>query len=221
MTERVDVTWHPQDVSRLDREQLNGHRGCVVWFTGLSGSGKSTIANAVDRQLWERGVHTILLDGDNVRLGLSASPALLESVHGIEFASRFGLGFGPSDREENIRRIAAVAQLFCDAGIVTLTAFVSPYRRDRELARQAITRRGRATDFLEVYVDTPLHVCETRDPKGLYRQSRAGQIKGFTGIDDPYESPDHPDLVLSGDGHPPRALAEQVVALLQSKGILP
>ena len=133
--ELVDVRWHTHAVSRADREQAAGHKGCVLWFTGLSGCGKSTVANLVDRQLYNRGCHTFVLDGDNVRHGLNAAPALLETHHGKTFASRFGLGFGQQDREENIRRIGAVAELFVQAGIVTLAAFISPYRRDRDAVR--------------------------------------------------------------------------------------
>jgi adenylylsulfate kinase len=160
------IVWHQHEVSREDREKLNGHRGCVVWFTGLSGSGKSTVAGEVDRQLVSQGRHCFVLDGDNIRHGLNATPAILAARHGEAFAQRFGLGFGPEDREENIRRIGAVAQLFAEAGIITLTAFVSPYRRDRELVRSLVEQRGAPGDFIEVFVDTPLEVCEQRDPKG-------------------------------------------------------
>lgn len=198
------------------REAQRGHRGCVVWFTGLSGSGKSTVANAVDARLYELGVSSYVLDGDNVRHGLNAGPGMLAERHGEAFAERFGLGFGQQDREENIRRIGAVAKLFCDAGIVTLTAFVSPYRADRDAIRQALD----AGDFVEVFVDAPLEVCESRDPKGLYKQARAGEIKGFTGIDDPYESPANPELVLKTADKSPEDLAEQVLAHLRDAGVL-
>jgi adenylylsulfate kinase len=211
------VVWHEHAVSRADREKLNGHRGCVVWFTGLSGCGKSTIANLVDRQLYERGVHSFLLDGDNVRHGLNASPAML-AHHGEQFASRFGLGFSAADRQENIRRIGAVAELFASAGIVTLTAFVSPYRADRAAVRQAVEARGQPGDFIEVFVDAPLEVCEARDPKGLYKKARAGELKNFTGIDDPYEPPEVPNLRLESFRQPPEALAAQVLAYLSQSG---
>src|SRR5262245_31559806 len=135
------VVWHEHNVTREDRERLNGHRGCVLWFTGLSGSGKSTVANLVERQLHERGAHTFLLDGDNIRHGLNATPQILAD-RGPAYAQRFGLGFSPEDRAENIRRIACVAELFVSAGLVVLTAFVSPYRRDRDLARKIIEARG-------------------------------------------------------------------------------
>ncbi len=221
MTERIDITWHATTVTREDRERRNGHRGCVLWFTGLSGSGKSTVANEVDRILLERGIHTQLLDGDNVRMGLNASPELLRERHGVAFAERFGLGFAPLDREENIRRIGAVAQLFASAGLVTLTAFVSPYRRDRQLVREIVEQQGRKGDFWEIFVDTPLAVCEARDPKGLYKKARAGLIRNFTGIDDPYEPPDAPELHLLGDSANPTELAAQVISQLQVQRIVP
>jgi adenylylsulfate kinase len=215
--ETVDVRWHAHAVSRVDRERAAGHTGCVLWFTGLSGCGKSTLANAVDRKLFERGCRTFVLDGDNVRLGLNAAPALLEPRHGAEFARRFGLGFGPQDREENIRRIGAVAELFAQAGTITLTAFISPYRRDRDAVR-AMLPTG---DFVEVYVKAPLEVCEGRDPKGLYKKARAGEIKGFTGIDDPYEEPLTPELVVDSSARPPDELAAEVIAWLKRAGKIP
>jgi adenylylsulfate kinase len=204
-------------VSRADRERAAGHTGCVLWFTGLSGCGKSTLANAVDRKLFERGCRTFVLDGDNVRLGLNAAPALLEPRHGAEFARRFGLGFGPQDREENIRRIGAVAELFAQAGTITLTAFISPYRRDRDAVRAMLS----TGDFVEVYVKAPLEVCEGRDPKGLYKKARAGEIKGFTGIDDPYEEPLTPELVVDSSARPPDDLAADVIAWLERAGKIP
>jgi adenylylsulfate kinase len=214
------VVWHDQTVDRARREQLMGHRGAVVWFTGLSGSGKSTVANEVDALLYARGVHTVLLDGDNVRHGLCATPKLLAAEHGNEFAERFGLGFGPLDREENIRRVGAVAQLFASAGLIVLTAFVSPYRRDRQRVRHWIESQGAVGDFVEVFVDTPLEICEQRDPKGLYKQARAGQISNFTGISDPYEAPEQPELRLAGGGESPRELALRVVAAMEARGLL-
>lgn len=211
------VVWHDAAVGRTEREAAKGHRGCVVWFTGLSGSGKSTVANAVDQLLHKKGIHSYVLDGDNVRHGLNAGPQLLREKHGDAYAERFGLGFGQQDREENIRRIGSVAKLFCDAGIVTLTAFVSPYRADRDAVRETLSQG----DFFEVFVDTPLEVCESRDPKGLYKKARAGEIKNFTGIDDPYESPASPEIHLAGDSAPPSELAEIVLAKLAKAGILP
>lgn len=211
------IIWHEQSVSRAERERLNGHRGCVVWFTGLSGSGKSTVANLVDQRLLALGVHSAVLDGDNVRHGLNATPKLLEPRHGAEYAARFGLGFSAQDREENIRRIGAVARLFAEAGLVTLTAFVSPYRRDRDAVRAALD----PGDFIEVWIDTPLEVCEARDPKGLYKQARAGQLRGMTGIDDPYEAPTHAELTLPGGEQSPAVLADAVVTYLRQAGKLP
>lgn len=218
--ENPQVVWHEQSVSRERRENLMGHRGCLVWFTGLSGSGKSTLANAVDVKLHERGVHTFVLDGDNVRYGLCATPKLLKERHSSELAERFGLGFGPLDREENIRRIGAVAQLFVAAGVVTLSAFVSPYRRDRALVRQWIEQHGDVGDFLEVYVDAPLEVCESRDPKGLYRQAREGKISNFTGISAPYEPPESPEIHVRTSEKRPKQLAEIVIEQLLKRGIL-
>jgi adenylylsulfate kinase len=213
------VVWHQHNVTRPDRERLNGHPGCVVWFTGLSGSGKSTLANLVERQLHERGIHTFLLDGDNIRHGLNATPQILAD-RGEQYAQRFGLGFAPEDREENIRRIGCVAELFASAGIVTLTAFVSPYRRDRELARRLVEAAGQKGDFIEVFVDAPLDVCETRDPKGLYKKARAGEIPHFTGISDPYEPPLQPEVYLQAGSATPASLAGQVVAYLEQEGKL-
>jgi adenylylsulfate kinase len=214
LADQPNIVWHTPSITRAEREQLNGHHGCVIWFTGLSGCGKSTIANLVDHKLHDLGVHAVLLDGDNIRHGLNATPQLLQDGHGAEFAERFGLGFSAQDREENIRRIGAVAELFATGGIVTLTAFVSPYRRDREAVRGRIESAGRPGDFIEVFVDAPLEVCESRDPKGLYKQARAGKIKGFTGIDDPHEPPQNPELHLDAAGRSPDALAEVVVAYL-------
>jgi adenylylsulfate kinase len=212
--EPVDVRWHEHAVSRADRERAAGHAGCVLWFTGLSGCGKSTLANAVDRLLHARGCRTFVLDGDNVRHGLNAAPALLRDRYGEEAAARFGLGFGPVDRAENIRRIGAVAELFAEAGIIALTAFVSPYRRDRDAVRTTLA----PGDFVEIFVRAPLEVCEQRDPKGLYRKARAGEIRNFTGIDDPYEEPLHPELVVNSASRSPDELAAEVVTWLERAG---
>jgi len=211
------IHWHEHSVSRAQRERLRGHRGCALWFTGLSGSGKSTVANLVDHKLHSLGIHSFVLDGDNVRHGLNAPPSVLAPEHGAEFARRFGLGFSAVDREENIRRIGAVAELLVAAGLVTITAFVSPYRRDRD----AVRRRLGPGNFIEVFVDTPLAVCEERDPKGLYRQARAGQITGMTGIDDPYEPPLKPELVLAGGAKDAGTLAEEVLDYLRNSGVIP
>jgi adenylylsulfate kinase len=212
--DQVQVHWHEHAVSREEREKLNGHAGCVLWFTGLSACGKSTIANLVDHKLHSRGMRSFVLDGDNIRHGLNAGPGMLKERHGEEFAKRFGLGFSAQDREENIRRIGAVAKLFCDAGILASTAFISPYRVDRDHARAALP----AGDFIEIFVDAPLEVCEARDPKGLYKKARAGELKGFTGIDDPYEAPLKPELVLDAGTKSAEALAEEVLAYLKSVG---
>jgi len=210
----VELHWHEHAVSRQEREKLNGHKGCVVWLTGLSACGKSTIANLIDHKFHARGVRSFVLDGDNVRHGLNASPAILRQNHSEAFAQRFGLGFSPEDREENIRRIGAVAKLFCEAGLIAITAFISPYRADRDRVRASLA----PGDFIEVYVNTPLEVCEQRDPKGLYKKARAGELKGFTGIDDPYEPPLSPELVLEGAKYSPEQLADQVIAYLEATG---
>ena len=170
-----DVVWHSPTVTRVDRERQNGHRACVIWFTGLSGAGKSTLAHALEAALFSRGMRTYVFDGDNVRHGLCGD-----------------LGFSPSDRRENLRRIGEMAKLFADAGVVGLAAFISPLREDRELVRRIV---GSDT-FVEVFVSCPLDVCETRDVKGMYRRARAGEIAEFTGISAPYEAPESPDLVL-------------------------
>ncbi len=214
MTNDTNVTWHEHSVTREEREQLNKHKGCVIWFTGLSACGKSTVSNLVDHMLHKRGIHSYVLDGDNVRLGLNAGPGMLKERHGEEFAKRFGLGFSAQDREENIRRIGAVAKLFSEAGIVTLTAFISPYRRDRDAVRAAM-KEG---DFIEIFVDAPLEVCEARDPKGLYKKARAGELKGFTGIDDPYEAPAKAELVLDAGTKDAETLADEVIAYLEKSG---
>jgi bifunctional enzyme CysN/CysC len=162
-------------ITREDRERLNGHQGKVIWFTGLSGSGKSTIANALEKELHAQGKRTYILDGDNIRQGLNRD-----------------LGFTDADRVENIRRVAEVAKLMMDAGLVVMTAFISPFRAEREMARDLIGQ----DNFIEVFVDTPLEVCEQRDPKGLYKKARSGQLPNMTGINSPYEPPLSPDCVL-------------------------
>jgi len=211
MTDKTLVTWHEQSVVRP--------RGCVVWFTGLSGSGKSTVANCVDAKLNEQGNNSFVLDGDNIRHGLNASFEILQPVHGEEFAKRFGLGFGAQDREENIRRIGCVAEIFCSTGVIALTAFVSPYRQDRDRVRATVAATGSDVDFVEVFVDTPIEICEQRDPKGLYKKARAGEIKGFTGIDAPYEAPEKPEVHLDG-ARPVEKIADEVIAYLKKIGKL-
>ncbi len=194
-----NIVWHNQTLSKRERGALKKQRPCILWFTGLSGAGKSTVANALEQALHARGYHTYLLDGDNVRHGLNKN-----------------LGFSPDDREENIRRIGEVAKLFVDGGTIVLTAFISPYRRDRELVRQLVDEG----EFLEVFVDTPLDVCEDRDPKGLYKKARAGEIKGFTGIDDPYEAPDNPEITLRTDRDSIKKSVVQVLDELAARGYL-
>ncbi len=195
----TNVTWHEHAVTSEERERIKGQKGAVLWFTGLSGAGKSTIANTVDHKLHAAGKHTDLLDGDNIRHGLNKN-----------------LGFSAEDRAENIRRIGEVAKLFADAGLIALTAFISPYRRDRDAVRALLP----AGEFIEIYVNASLETCEGRDPKGLYKKARAGQIKGFTGIDDPYEEPSAPELVLDSNSKGIDELADEVVAFLKSKGLL-
>ncbi|MFW5653035.1 MAG: adenylyl-sulfate kinase [Planctomycetota bacterium] len=172
----TNITWHEGEVSRDERFGRLNQKGCVMWFTGLSGSGKSTLACAVESALVNAGKHCYRLDGDNIRHGLNKN-----------------LGFSAEDREENIRRIGEVAKLFADAGIITLTSFISPYTKDRDLARQLCEKDG--LKFIEIYMETPLEVAEARDPKGLYKKARAGEIKGFTGIDDPYEEPAKAEII--------------------------
>lgn len=195
----TNVTWHDHAVPSDERQKLNGHKGAVLWFTGLSGCGKSTVANAVDRLLHDRGIHTYVLDGDNVRQGLNKN-----------------LGFSPEDRTENIRRIGEVSKLFCDSGTLVLTAFISPYKADRDQVRE-ILQPGQ---FLEVYVNASLETCEKRDPKGLYKKARAGEIKGFTGIDAPYEAPEKGEIELDSDSKGIEELANEIVAHLESNGYL-
>jgi adenylylsulfate kinase len=216
MNNDTNVTWHESSVSREMRERKSGHKGCVVWFTGLSGSGKSTVANTLDHKLHQTGHQSVVLDGDNVRHGLNAGPGILKETHGDEFSNRFGLGFSATDREENIRRIGAVAEIFTQTGIIALTAFISPYRIDRDKVRNTL-KEG---EFIEVFVDAPIEVCEQRDPKGLYKKARAGEIKGFTGIDAPYEEPVAPELILLAAEKTPDILADEVISFLQNKGIL-
>lgn len=195
-----NLTWHDTTVTKQDRETLLNQKGCVVWFTGLSGSGKSTLANAVAHKLHERNHHTYVLDGDNVRHGLNKN-----------------LGFSPEDREENIRRVGEVAKLFVDAGTIVMTAFISPYREDRDQARQLIENNR----FVEVFVECPLDVCEERDPKGLYKKARSGEIKEFTGISAPYEEPEKPEVVVDTSELNVIESALQVIFFLEKTGLVP
>ena len=196
----TNIVWHQGAVTRADREQMNRHKGCTVWLTGLSGSGKSTIAVDLEKRLWERGVRAYILDGDNIRHGLNKN-----------------LGFSPADRTENIRRIGEVAKLFTEAGVVALTAFISPYRADRDQVR-ALMQPG---DFVEVHVECPVEVCEQRDVKGLYKKARAGEIKEFTGISAPYEEPSKPELTINTAGQSVEASAKQILQYLESNGTIP
>ncbi len=193
------VVWQNYQISRLDREQQNGHQGVVLWFTGLSGAGKSTVANALEQELVKRKVHSYLLDGDNVRHGLCAD-----------------LGFSEADRTENIRRVGAVAGLMLDAGLVVLSAFISPYRAQRQAIKDSLP----AGKFLEIYIATSLDVCEQRDVKGLYQKARRGEISHFTGISDPYEAPEQPDLTIDTAQQSLEQSVEQLIALLTEKGVL-
>jgi adenylylsulfate kinase len=216
MANETNVTWHEHSVSRDEREKLNGHKGAVIWFTGLSACGKSTVANLVDHKLHARGLTSYVLDGDNIRMGLNAGPGMLKDKHGEDFSKRFGIGFSAIDREENIRRIGAVAKLFCEAGTLALTAFISPYRKDRDGVRASL----KPGDFIEIYVDAPLEVCEARDPKGLYKKARAGELMGFTGIDYPYEAPAKAELHLDAKNKTADQLADEVIAYLEKSGKL-
>jgi bifunctional enzyme CysN/CysC len=187
------------DVDKAARTATKGQKPCVLWFTGLSGSGKSTISNAVERKLSSLGRHTYLLDGDNVRRGLCRD-----------------LGFTAKDRVENIRRVAEVAALMVDAGLIVITAFISPFRSERRMAR-ALVGEG---EFLEIYMDTPLEIAEQRDPKGLYRKARSGNLSNFTGIDSPYEAPEHAELVLSAGTAGIEEMADRVIALLKERRLI-
>ncbi len=195
-----NVTWHASAVSREAREARRGHRGAVLWFTGLSASGKSTLASEVERLLFEAGYFSYVLDGDNIRHGLNGD-----------------LGFTPGDRKENIRRVGEVAKLFAESGALVLTAFISPYREDRDRIRASVSR---PSDFVEIHVSCPIEVCEARDPKGLYRRARAGEIRDFTGIDAPYEPPDAPEVTLETNLYDVQACAEQVMSYLSEHGYI-
>jgi bifunctional enzyme CysN/CysC len=196
-----NVVWHASELPREERWAHTGLHGATVWFTGFSGSGKSTVAAAVERRLTEQGRPAYMLDGDNLRQGLNGD-----------------LGFSAEERDENVRRVSEVARLFADAGVIALVPLISPYRASRERARAV--HDAAELDFLEVFVDTPLALCEQRDPKGLYKKARAGEIKGFTGIDDPYEAPLAPELTLTPDGGDPEAQAGHVLALLRARSII-
>jgi adenylylsulfate kinase len=198
----TNITWHEGHVSRESRQSLLRQRGVTVWFTGLSASGKSTIAFTVEHAIVKHGLLAYVLDGDNVRHGLNKN-----------------LGFSAEDRDENIRRIGEVAKLFADAGVVTMASFISPYRKDRDRARRLHEDAG--LPFVEVFVDTPIEVCEQRDPKGLYKRARAGEVKHFTGINDPYEPPLKPELVIDAGKVSPQEASVMVIEYLESHNLLP
>ncbi|HDP68019.1 MAG TPA: adenylyl-sulfate kinase [Candidatus Marinimicrobia bacterium] len=195
----TNVVWHDTEITKLDREERNGHRGVVIWMTGLSGSGKSTVATKLQKELFDRGCQVYILDGDNIRHGLNSD-----------------LGFSPADREENIRRIGEVAKLFADAGMIAITAFISPYRQDRDLNR-ALLKKG---EFIEIFVKAPLRICEERDPKGLYQKARAGNIPEFTGISAPYEEPLEPELVIETDKLSVEESTQTIIDYLYKKEVI-
>ncbi len=193
-----NIIWHSHVLERAQREHANGHPALVIWFTGLSGSGKSTLAGALEQALFSQGIKTYLLDGDNIRHGLCRD-----------------LGFSERDRQENIRRIGEVSKLMVDAGLVVLTAFISPHRAERQKVRELMEK----AQFIEVYVDTPLEICESRDPKGLYKKARTGELPDFTGIDAAYEVPDRPDVHLDGS-QPIGSSIEKILFVLKNRGFL-
>ena len=198
-TKSTNITWHEGSVSRSEREQLLNQKGVTVWMTGLSASGKSTIACILEQMLLHQKKHAYRLDGDNIRHGLNKN-----------------LGFSAEDRAENIRRIGEVAKLFTDAGVIAITSFISPYKKDRDAVRAGMS----AGEFVEVYVKVSLEAAEKRDPKGLYKKARAGEIKGFTGIDDPYEAPDKPEILIDTEKTSAADAAKQILNYLQTKGYL-
>lgn len=199
-TKSDNVVWQQNQVGRDERERRRGHRGSVLWFTGLSASGKSTIAIQVEKRLFEEGYFSYILDGDNIRHGLNGD-----------------LGFKPDDRAENIRRVGEVAKLFAESGAIVLTAFISPYRQDRDRIRETMTRDG---DFVEVFVSCPLEVCEARDPKGLYARARQGEIRDFTGIDAPYEEPSAAEVVVETNLYDIDACVDQIFDHLRENGYI-
>ena len=194
-----NIKWHTATITRELRAQQNGHRSATLWLTGLSGAGKSTVAHALEDTLYAMGCRTFVFDGDNVRHGLCA-----------------GLGFSPDDRRENMRRVGEAAKLFAQAGVISLAAFISPYRKDRELVRDVIGK----DDFIEVYCSCPVEVCEQRDVKGLYRKARAGEIKEFTGVSSPYEAPENPDLTIDTSAMPLQECVSKIVDMLLERKII-
>lgn len=194
-----NIVWHAHAVDKQSRAEQKGQKPLVIWFTGLSGAGKSTLAGALEQALAAAGKHTYLLDGDNVRHGLCGD-----------------LGFDDAARQENIRRVGEVAKLMVDAGLIVLTAFISPFRAERQLVRNLVGEG----EFVEVFVDAPLAVCEERDPKGLYKKARAGEIRNFTGIDSAYEAPEQPEIHLLNAGKPVEALVEELLTTLRQRGLI-
>ncbi len=201
MSKSSNTVWHQATITRSNREQLNRHGSAILWFTGLSGSGKSTLAHAVEDELYRRGCRTTVLDGDNVRHGLCGD-----------------LGFSEDDRTENIRRIGQVATLFVDAGVIVLTAFISPFQVDRQRVRMMVERDE---DFIEIFCDCPLEICEQRDVKGLYQRARKGEIADFTGISSPYEQPEKPDLVVDTGHQDLGTCVGEVIGFLQRRKLIP
>jgi adenylylsulfate kinase len=199
MRKSTNITWHNSTITKQDRQSLNGHKSCVLWFTGLSGSGKSTLANAVDHALHHKHCKSYVLDGDNIRHGLNKD-----------------LSFKKEDRQENIRRIGEVAKLFVDSGLIVTTAFISPFREDRETVRRMFPDH----EFIEVFVDCPIDVCEGRDPKGLYKKARNGEIPNFTGISSPYETPRHPEITIRTDELSIGQSVDKIITYLHAKKIL-
>ncbi|AMY05761.1 adenylyl-sulfate kinase [Staphylococcus condimenti] len=199
MVKSQNITWHDSEVTKSERQEKNGHKSVVLWFTGLSGSGKSTISVALENALFERGVRSYRLDGDNIRHGLNNN-----------------LGFSPEDRKENIRRIGEVSKLLSDAGLITLTAFISPYREDRDHVRE-ILEDG---EFIEVYTKASVAACEERDPKQLYKKARAGEIKNFTGIDAPYEAPENPEIIVDTEENSVEEAVEQIIQYLEDQKVI-
>jgi adenylylsulfate kinase len=221
------ITYHAGTVTAEERGKLLKQKGVTLWFTGLSGSGKSTVAVALEQVLVNNGHAAYVLDGDNIRFGLNAGPKILMETRGNSEATakRFGLGFSAEDREENIRRIGEVGKLFADAGLIAITSFISPYRKDRDAARRIHEQnKAGAIPFIEIFVNTPIDVCEQRDPKGLYKQARAavaaGKGMGFTGVDDPYEAPLNPELTIDCSTKSTQELVVEVVRYLEKRKII-
>ncbi|OPH53172.1 adenylyl-sulfate kinase [Paenibacillus ferrarius] len=195
----TNVVWHNTKITKEDRQRLNNHKSCVLWFTGLSGAGKSTLATEVERELYKYGILAYVLDGDNIRHGLNKN-----------------LGFSPDDRKENIRRIGEVSKLFVDSGLFVISAFISPYREDRDMVRAMLPK----SEYIEVYVKCSIDVCEQRDPKGLYKKARVGEIKDFTGISAPYEEPTVPELVIETDKQDIEDSVKKIITYIKNKGYI-